>query len=318
MITAVSMNPSIDLTLPIPSLTLGGSHRVAAPRQDFSGKAVNTAYALRNLGQPCQLLGFGFVENGDLLKKSLDDADVLYDFVAVEGAMRTNVKIFEETHQRMSEINQEGPLVNEASVTALFDKIIQVKTDVLILSGSLPQGVDKGIYGEIIKNTKAKVILDADGPAMLAGLEAFPSIIKPNIAEMERIVGEPLSVRDAQISAGRALLCRYEGLEAICLSLGEAGALMIGREGVVYAPAMDIPVRGVQGAGDSMVAGLALELLKLPRHKAVLPLEGLLKSAMAAAAASLIREGTLMCTKQGFDEMAAKVKVEEVCKWNLR
>jgi len=305
MITTVSMNPSIDLTLFIPNITLGGSHRAKYAQRDFAGKAVNTAYALRNLGQPCKLLGFDFIENGSLLKESLKNADVPYDFVAVEGAMRTNIKLFEEDHQRMTEINQEGPLVSEKLTAVLFDKVLREESDVLILSGSLPQGVDKGIYGEIIKKTKSKVILDADGPAMQAGIEAGPYIIKPNIKEMERLVGESLPTQSAQISAGRALLCKHKGLKAICLSLGEEGALMIGKEEVLFAPALDIPVRGVQGAGDAMVAGLAAELLVSP----AVSLHALLKSAMAAAAASLVREGTLMCTKEGFDGMLERVRV---------
>ena len=306
MITIVSMNPSIDMTIFIPKLTVGGSHRVKHTRRDISGKAVNTAYALRNLNQPCQLLGFDFIENGSLLKESLEAADVPYDFVSVSGAIRTNTKIFEEDCQRMTEINQEGFPVSEKSVAVLFDKVVQTQTDVLVLSGSLPQGVDKGIYGEMIKQTKAKVILDADGPAMLAGLEAGPYIIKPNHQEMERLVGVSLPSRDAQISAGRDLLHKHKRLEVICLSLGAEGALMIGREEVLYAPPLDIKVRGIQGAGDAMVAGLALVLAE----SSCPSLSGLFKSAVAAAAASLVREGTLMCTREGFDEMIGKVEID--------
>ena len=332
MITIVSMNPSIDMTLFIPRLTIGGSHRVRRTRRDISGKAVNTAYALRNLNQPCQLLGFDFIENGNLLKESLKQADIPYDFVSVNGSIRTNTKIFEEECQRMTEINQEGFPVSEESVGALFHKVIQSKSDVLILSGSLPQGVDKGIYGEMIrrikakdeaKTTKTKVILDADGPAMHAGLEAGPYMIKPNHQEMERLVGESLPSRSLQISAGRDLLRKYGGIELICLSLGGEGALMIGKEEALFAPPLDIKVRGIQGAGDAMVAGLAFKLFEffylssslVSINKPVLSnssLSELFKSAVAAAAASLVREGTLMCTREGFDEMIEKVEIEKV------
>ena len=308
MITALSMNPSIDLTLIIDSLKQGGSHRVRRTRQDISGKAVNTVHALGNLGEPCRLLGFDFIENGKLLKDSLDRINVPYDLVAANGAIRTNIKIFEETAKRMTEINQEGTSVPEESVAALFDKVVNAETDVLILSGSLPQGVDKGIYCEIIKETNVPVILDTDGLVLSKAMAAGPYIIKPNLSEMERTFGVSLPTQASQLSFGRILIERSHGLRAICLSLGEDGALMIGKDEAFFAPAMDIPVRGVQGAGDSMVAGLAVELAK----DSEVPLDTLFKSAVAAAAASLILDGTLMCTREGFDEMLDKVEIRRV------
>lgn len=308
MITAVSMNPSIDLTLFISNLTIGASHRTGHTRRDISGKAANVVYALRNLGLPCQLLGFDFVENGNLLKDSLAAVGAPHDMVAVQGSIRTNVKIFEESSQIMTEVNQEGASVPEEAVSVLLDKVIKAQSDVLILSGSLPSGVDDGIYGEIIRNVKAPVILDAHGPALYKGLVEGPYIIKPNLTEMEQAFGVSLPSKSVRISTGQALIRKYSGLRAICLSLGKDGALMIGRDEAFYAPALDIAVRGVQGAGDSMVAGLAAEL----SADVDAPLDVLLRSAMAAAAASLVLEGTLMGQKEDYDKMLEKV---EIIKW---
>ena len=308
MITVLSMNPCIDLTLTIPGLTIGGSHRAHGVRQDVSGKAVNVAYALKNLDIPCEVLGFDFIENGSLLKEALDDAKISYDLVPTVGSIRTNVKIFEEAKQRMTEINQEGAIVTKEALSLLLEKVINVKTDVLILSGSLPLGIDHKVYGEIIRQVKVPVILDAYGLVLAHGVEAGPYIIKPNISEMEQAFGLSLPTRESQLAAGQDLLRRHKKLRALCLSLGEEGALMIGREEAFFAPVLDIPVRGVQGAGDSLVAGLAMEIAKTPDA----PLDVLLKSAVAIAAASLIREGSQMATKEGFAEMLEKVEIVQV------
>jgi len=305
MITALSMNPCIDLTHYIDVINRGGHHRAKRIRRDVCGKAVNVAYALANLGEATKLLGFDFIENGELLKDSLQKAGVAYDLVPVPGAIRTNVKIFEEESSVMTEFNQEGDPVSEENLAILIDKVINTKSSVLILSGSLPSGLDAGVYGEIIKQTKTPVILDAFGPALEIGLKAGAYIIKPNLHELEVTFGRKLPTRSAQLEMGRKLLEENPKLRAICLSLGSDGALMIGRNEAFFAPALDIPVRGVQGAGDSLVAGIALE-------KPDAGLDILLKSAVATAAASLIREGTLMATEEGRKEMLGRVEIINV------
>ncbi len=63
--------------------------------------------------------------------------------------------------------------------------------DIVILSGSLPKGIEDTIYKRIIENLKQKsikVILDADGPSLLKGVEAIPYAIKPNLHELKAIV----------------------------------------------------------------------------------------------------------------------------------
>jgi len=311
MITTVSMNPCIDLTLFIDRLNQGASHRAKHYRQDISGKAVNVAYALQNLDVPCRVLGFDFIENGQLLKDSLLQAGVSYGYVSVPGAIRTNTKIFEEEQQIMTEINQEGSMVSKDALESLLAKIDVDTGEVLVLSGSLPQGVSPGVYAEIIRHSKAKgkiVILDAYGEALRLGLEEGPNYIKPNRQELEQTFNVSFNSHEELIDFCLKLLQdKYgkQGLQGICLSLGSEGAVMISHDEIYFAPALDIPVRGVQGAGDSMVAGLAIGLTKNETPKEML------RSAVALAAASLVREGSLMGTAEGFREMYDRVEIRQ-------
>ena len=50
MITALALNPSIDMTLTIDSFTYGGLNRVRASRRDAGGKGLNVALAARRIG----------------------------------------------------------------------------------------------------------------------------------------------------------------------------------------------------------------------------------------------------------------------------
>ena len=302
MITAVSLNPSIDVTLFIRKLEIGGSHRVKRTRTDVSGKAVNTAKALSNLGCDCKLVGFDFAESGDLLKETL--AKIPNKLIPVPGAIRTNTKIFEEESQVMTEINQEGVTVPGEAVEDLLKELRADESDVLILSGSLPLGVSKGIYAEIIGSADKITILDAYGESFAKGLEAGPTVIKPNLAELEQAFGVKLETQAAQLNFCKGLINKHSGLKIICLSLGADGAMLVTESEALYAPGMDITVRGVQGAGDAMVAGLAL-CLQEPAYTN----RDLLTSAMAAAAASLIQEGTIMGSKKDYEGMKERVRI---------
>ncbi|MCL1986994.1 MAG: hexose kinase [Firmicutes bacterium] len=305
MITVVSMNPCIDLTLFIPKLEIGGSHRVTRTRSDISGKAVNVAHCLKNLEQPSKLLGFNFIENGNLLEESLDKSQITHDLLTLNGSIRTNIKIFEEKSENMTEINQESAFVSENDLQKLLEKIKLATSKVVILSGSLPTGAKSQAYGDIIRQTTSPTILDTYGAALLDGLSAGAYIIKPNLFELEQTLQAKLSTEKEQILAVKSLLQKYPKTRAVCLSLGAKGAFMISQTEVFFAPPLKIPIKGVQGAGDSLVAGSALILA----NNANATLAEMLKSATAAATASLMQEGSLMCTKQDYINMLKKVDI---------
>ncbi|MCL1997840.1 MAG: hexose kinase [Turicibacter sp.] len=308
MVTALSMNPSIDLTLVIPRLTKGATHRVHTARRDIAGKAVNAVYALKNFGIPCRLVGFDFVENGTLLREKLQQANISHNLVATNGAIRTNIKIFEEETEVMTEVNQDGPQVTEKAINVLLETIAGTKTDILILNGSLPQGMNEDVYKRIIKRKPIPIILDAEGTALKSGLEAGPYIIKPNLSELEDLFSTPLPDQNARITACRVLLSRYSNLRIVCLSLGAEGAIMVSRDEAFFAPPLEVEIRSIHGAGDAMVAGIAAELF----HSINSPISVLLKSAMAAAAATLMQEGSIMGTKENFEKLIKKVAITAI------
>ena len=314
MVIIISLNPCIDLTLSIPTLILGGSHRTGHARRDIAGKAVNVAHALNNLNQPCRVVGFHFNENGDLLAHSLEEAGIPYERIPVEGSIRTNIKIFEESSQVMTEINHPGDSVPQEAIDLLLQKIQESQKNpnsLLILSGSLPVGANPGIYGEIIAQSLQSgtpVILDTYGEALLKGLEAGPYIIKPNLFELESTFSVSLPTRDAQLAFCQELLARYKSLYAICLSLGGDGAIIVGKTQAFFASALNIPVQGVQGAGDSLVAGMVLEILLASSP----PLDEMLRSAMAMAAASLICKGTQIGSLEDFEAMRKCVQIVKI------
>lgn len=64
MFTAVCLNPCIDRTVWVPTLTPGGLNVVSRARSDVAGKGINVAKVLRHLSAPVRCLGFDFPDSG--------------------------------------------------------------------------------------------------------------------------------------------------------------------------------------------------------------------------------------------------------------
>ena len=58
MITAVSLNPSIDRTLTVDGFTPGGLNRVVGKRDVAAGKGINVALTVSALGLDAECIGF--------------------------------------------------------------------------------------------------------------------------------------------------------------------------------------------------------------------------------------------------------------------
>jgi len=341
-ILVVCLNPCIDALYEVDDFAHGGLNRVSVTRRDAAGKGVNVAIALANLGVRVVCTGFNFCENGELLRRKLDESKVAYDFVDVSGEVRTNIKLYEKSTGAMTELNQPGSFVPFHAQAELLEKIRRHNADVLVLSGSRPENVEADFYAKIVAQEHGKFILDMEGDALLLALDAAGASIqnvydtsgivahkkifavKPNLFELESTFGvkfsspvQPKEIIDfcrashvarpspsaSATSNGRRVALATA--QNICVSMGAGGAVLITGEDAYYSPALSVQAKGVAGAGDAMVAGLVFALAMGS------PVEDYLPAAMAAAAASVMRDGTLMCTREEFDRFFSEAR--EVC-----
>ncbi len=306
MILAVTLNPCIDMTLFVRSLAIGGHNVAERARRDVSGKGINVNVALRNLGVPTKTVGFEFSHEGAPIADFLGQLGIPFSAVSVDASLRVNTKVFDADSAVMTEINCRGPQLSGPDVEA-FLRIFEDSlpgTDILVVDGSVPPGIPPDIYRRMIEMARKKgvrTVLDASGKLLENGLLAKPDLVKPNKAELEALLRKRLDSLDAALAACRLLVER--GIGSVCLSLGKEGALLVSGSGAWFSPGLDIRVQSFQGAGDSMVAGLCLAMLA--RQDGA----DLLRSGVAAAHGTLLREGTLMCTREAYDELYGRIPV---------
>jgi len=309
MITTVTLNPCIDRTVLIDGFMPGGLNMVSSERIDAGGKGINSAIVLSELGADSLCIGISFSGNGMFLTQRLEELGVKHDFVAADGNIRTNIKILDTAKNEMTEINSRGDKVDTAVINAFFDKLAfyAAKSEIVMLSGRIPNGADEDIYlqcAEIISKFSAKVMLDIEKNPLKLAVKARPYIIKPNVHELNDAFGFNVSSPKETVAACREIIA--QGVKIVCVSMGEQGAVIADEHSAFFAPVLDIVPKGLQGAGDSMGAGICKGIYDGAG------IDVMLKMGSAAAAASIIREGTQLCKKHDYEEFFEKVIVEKI------
>lgn len=309
MISAVTLNPCIDMTLVLEQLVVGDHNVVARNRFDVSGKGINVNVVLNNLGIATKAVGFEFTHSGTPIGDFLGSIGVPFESMSLDARLRTNTKIFDESTASMTEINCKGPQLSVECVPELmevFERSLE-NTDILVVDGSVPPGIPADIYRRMIERAKAKgirTVLDATGPLLVEGIKACPDIIKPNRLELELLLEHKIETMEEALAACRQLVA--QGIGAVCLTLGEKGALLVSNDGAWYSESMRVPVKSLQGAGDSLVAGLCMAMAEGASW------EYMLRSGVTASLGSLLLEGTLLCTREDYDRLLPQVPVRKL------
>lgn len=309
MITTITLNPCIDKTISISDFNYGEINRVVSTRTDVSGKGINVSIALKQLGEETKCLGFNYLSDDKVIKKRLEESKIGYEFVDVEGTVRTNIKMFNTKDKIMTELNEGGHSVTIDAVELLKKMVNRQasESDIMVLNGSAPQGVPRDIYKTLIEQVKregVKTVLDAEGDLLLEGIKAKPYFIKPNLFEFENAFKTNFSNNNDVVNVAKRII--DNGVSIVCVSMGKVGAIIVSQDEAWFAPGSKLNVKGVQGAGDSLVAGICIAM------KRGYDIKEMLRYGVAAANASLIREGTLLCTKEDFEMMLPEIKIEKI------
>ena len=233
MIYTVTLNPAIDKTVVIENLTVGGVNRVSSVREDAGGKGINVSKCLKNLGAETVAAMVLAGTTGKRLSKMLEAMKIPVLRLDAQGENRTNLKIIDPVKGENTDINETGPKIDPEILEQLKMKLGKSvgKGDIVVLSGSLPAGIDKGLYGEWIRYFRshdASVLLDADGEALYRAIDALPYMIKPNETELAALVGKQHLSREEMIAEGKRL--HEMGIPEIVISLGSEGALLTRHE----------------------------------------------------------------------------------------
>jgi len=289
-------------------LKKGHVNRVVSSRTDAGGKGINVSKVLKSLNVSSIAMGFLGQRNAKFFLDYLKDMGIENKFYILDGESRTNIKIVEAEGSICTDINETGFHVKESDMEAFTTMLLDmVKTDdIVVLSGSIPPGVHKGIYRDMIHDLNkmgARTIVDADGEALKQAIDASPYALKPNIKELSTIIKINEDDMNSIICGARALL--QKGINTVLLTLGDRGALYVNDKLCLYAHPIAVDVKSTVGAGDAAVSALAYSIQQGLRELDTL------KLACACATACVMTEGTGVPPYELIYKLIDKVVVEE-------
>lgn len=257
--------------------------------EERPGGAANVARNIAALGGKAALLSVvGADEAGRILANILADSGI--DASLHEDAkLSTTVKLrVIGRQQQLLRIDFENTPDHEVlrAKLAEFEKRV-VDCDVVILSDYGKGGLAH--IADMIKLARAAgkpVLVDPKGEdyARYAGA----TLITPNRAELRQVVGR--WANDAELEAKAQKLRREFGFEALLVTRSEEGMTLFTETGTAHEPALAREVFDVSGAGDTVIATLAVMLA------AGLDLPAAMELANRAAGVVVGKLGTATCS----------------------
>ena len=269
-------NLCLDRTEMLSAVVPGGVMRARSVEVTAGGKGVNVARVMRAFGQHPPIVGLVAERNGPELLDLLAGEGATVVPVATPGWVRLAIVMIEEPTGRITVLNEPGPLISPQVWADYKDSVGERLPGrrLLVCSGSLPPGVPLDGYGQLVELAReagVMSIVDTAPKPLAATLAHGPSLVTPNLEEAEAALtgamGDVLHLDDTDVP-GRAAKAALE----LCERGAVRAAVTAGADGVAFAesgavrwfPAVPVDVVSAVGAGDSFVAGLAVELLGLP------------------------------------------------------
>lgn len=242
-LVAIAPNLALDRTLRLDRpLRPGALHRVRGLRELAGGKGVNLARTVRALDGDVVIAGFLGGWNGAKFRELLRAEGIPGVFEDVPGETRECHALLDDgTHP--TEINEAGPHVSHLAWQRLFGHL---PTGTLVLSGSLPPGIDDDAFGQLVSELPEPPIVDMSGSALIAAVSAGAAMIAPNRAELAALL------KRASASIDDAVAFYESHGVPVLLSLGAEGAAYLGDERWrVRAP--DVASTNPVGSGDCLL-----------------------------------------------------------------
>ncbi|ADL11993.1 1-phosphofructokinase family hexose kinase [Acetohalobium arabaticum] len=214
MITTVTLNPAIDREYFVKNNT-PGYHQYIYENQQINvspgGKGLVSAIDLKYLGySDVQNIGFVGGQQGLFFEKMVQEYKITTNYIYTEEEMRNNIYIIGKEPVTYTHYNDYTYRVESSDVERLLKRFKRSITDsdLIIISGSIPEGVSFSIYQDLIsicQQKGKKVYLFASGKALNRALQESPHFVVPYFKHSNKILEEKVELLEDYIRVGKKL-----------------------------------------------------------------------------------------------------------------
>lgn len=260
MIVAAGLTPAWQQILVFERMQTGHVNRAKTAVWCGSGKVLNVGAALHHLGAKsltlCPVGGL----TGQQIRDDFTKRGIPARWLVTSVATRVCTTILDEETGQTTELVENSAPLFEAELdeyVAAFSEEART-ANVVVVSGSLPQGTPANFYRRLLERTPARAILDVRGRELIECLPLRPFLVKPNREELAATFGRPLEADDDVVEAMSEL--RTRGAEWVVVSNGPAPLLALGPGGLHRFEPPRVNVLNPIGCGDALCAELALRI----------------------------------------------------------
>ena len=265
MILCLGPTPAAQRVMVFRKLNLDAVNRAATTLEVASGKPVNVAKVLQELGASPIVTGFVGGARGEFVRSQLLARQLPQDFITVAAQTRQCLTVIDETTGMQTELVEESQPVAPSDYVQLEEVVRRRLADceAIILSGSLTPGGPTDFYRrcvQLAKQAKAFAAVDAQGASLIAALEAKPDLIKPNRAEVAATVGRELKTEPELRAAMHEL--HERGAQRVVVTNGRQPTLASDGSRCWRITPPIIKALNPIGSGDAFTAALVWRLLR--------------------------------------------------------
>lgn len=264
-ILTLTVNPALDRIVTVDRLVFEDRAYIQSTTETAGGRGINASRLLTSFGVENTAITTSGREVGRKFEEQLQQDTFGKEIVKIRASIRINLTISDQQGLTVK-LNEVGPTLTrleQERVVKAVEKLLP-GSPWLMLCGSLPPGVDDRLYTKLIhsaENQGVQTLLDTDGDPLLYGLEAKPTIVKPNQSEAERLLNMALITRSQLIDAVQRI--KSMGPKSVVLSLGSRGVIAAtSSEGILEVLPPAIETVSPIGAGDAMSAAIVWALHK--------------------------------------------------------
>jgi 6-phosphofructokinase 2 len=287
-IVTLTLNPSLDKSTHFTGLIAEQKIRCEKPRYDAGGGGINVSKAITKLGGTSTCIFTSGGSSGEMLEELVANEKLESSVIKTKNWTRENFIAFENTSKAQYRFGFPGNEFSDDEKVEILQTIKELKTDYLVISGSLNEGLSTNFYqkiAEIAKESDIKVVVDTSGEALQKVLETGVYLIKPNIGELAKLIGvERLELPEVEKAAKK--LIENKSAEIVVVSLGADGAILVAKDETHLVKAPKVEKKSTVGAGDSMVGGIVWALSQNKSLKEVIQI------GVCCGTAATMNEGT--------------------------
>lgn len=260
MILTIDLNPTIDGECLVDNIPLDGNVDAESLSYGPGGNGIKIARLLDIFNENTVITGFLGGVSGEFYHRRLVENTIGHRVISIKDEIRTRIKILDKDKNKIIISGNKARVTREEMIQfyELYSEMIE-DFNIIIGSGTLPQGIDSDIYFDLINisNRKERVfILDVAGEELAKGIDASPYIVIISKEELENLLNLNLSFENEIIKAGRFILDK--GVKILVINLHEKGTIIL-EKSTGYRldlPEIGVDIKGMDNSG--IIAGLAL------------------------------------------------------------